>query len=296
MYLYSENILVVINMLTIEEYIAQRKKEDQLNEFNITNRMENMKTCVNYVFEYFNQYLDITKLDEQTVLNNERLDKYKKSISHYEEEIQEWLVLIYGEYNKKLERMIINYLKKDDLFYLYSSDSEFRSVSYDCYAQLVKKNSFLKDQTEMLYLFIKDYHHIQSDSQVGRHNVMISDEIDQWVEKTRQKYKVDILAFCADWVHRFSDNMDSWSVSHRKKSDSPYWKYDYDYKQKNNLFNLNSLYRRISNKAFIKGNKQYLEIVMMYFWLHQIVGDEENYWNEYIDKVLVHSNHNIESE
>lgn len=27
-----------------------------------------MKTCVNYVIEYFNQYLDTTKLDEQTVL------------------------------------------------------------------------------------------------------------------------------------------------------------------------------------------------------------------------------------
>lgn len=31
-----------------------------------------MKTCVNYVFEYFNQYLDTTKLDEQTVLNGSK--------------------------------------------------------------------------------------------------------------------------------------------------------------------------------------------------------------------------------
>lgn len=275
-------------MLSIEEYIARRKKEDQLNEFSLANRMENMKTCVNYVFEYFNQYLDTTKLDEQTVLNNERLEKYRNSISHYDEEIQDWLVHIYNEYNKKLDRAIINFLKKDELFYLYCSDIEFRSSSYECYAQLVKKNPFLKDQTEMLFSFIKDYHQIHSQPNYSN-KLLISDEVDQWVEKTWQKYKVDILAFCSDWVHRFYEDKDSWPVSHRIKSDVPYWKYDYDYKQKSNLFNLNSLYRRISDKPFIKGKKQHLEAIMMYFWLHHIEGDEENYWQEYMSKISARS-------
>ncbi len=114
-------------MLTIEDYIAKRKKEDRLNEYNLNDRMENIKTCINYVFEYYNQYLDITQMDEQTVLNNERLEKYRNNISHYDSEIQEWLVDIYDEHNKKLDRSIINLLKKDELFLLYSSDSEFRS-------------------------------------------------------------------------------------------------------------------------------------------------------------------------
>lgn len=83
-------------MLTIEAYIAKRKKEDQLNEFSLNDRMENMKTCVNYVFEYFNQYLDTTKIDEKTILNDERLEKYKNSISHYDTDLQEWLVGIYA--------------------------------------------------------------------------------------------------------------------------------------------------------------------------------------------------------
>lgn len=109
------------------------------------------------------------------------------------------------------------------------------------------------------------------------------------LKKRGRSIKVDILAFCADWVHRFFDNTDSWPVSHRKKSDSPYWKYDYDHKQKSNLFNLNSLYRRISDKPFIKGKKQYLEVLMMYFWLHQIVGDDENYWQEYLSEISDHS-------
>lgn len=273
-------------MLTLEAYIAKRKKEDQLNEFSLNDRMDNMRTCVNYVFEYFNQYLDTTKMDEKTILNEGRLEKYQNTISHYDQDLQEWLVGIYDIYNKKMERSIVNVIKRDELFYLYSSDSEFRSLSYECYAQLIKKHPFLKDQTEMLYLFIKDYHQIHSQQRNGACQALITEEIDEWVEKTLNKYKVDILAFCGDWVHRFYDNENSWPASHRRKFEGGWRKYEYDYKQKSNLFNLNSLYTRISAKPFLKGKKQYLEIIMMYFWLHEIEGDEDNYWQEYMNKYL----------
>ena len=38
-------------------------------------------------------------------------------------------------------------------------------------------------------------------------------------------------------------------------------------------------------KSFIKGRKQELEILMMYYWLQDIEGDRE-YWKEYLDAVL----------
>lgn len=100
-------------MLTLEDYISKRKKEDKINEFDIDSKMDNMRICVNYVFEYF----DISKMDEKTVLNEERLEKYKKSLHQYEPEIQNWLVSIYNDYDKQLNRSIISFLKKDDLFF-----------------------------------------------------------------------------------------------------------------------------------------------------------------------------------
>ncbi|MDQ0157502.1 argonaute-like protein implicated in RNA metabolism and viral defense [Robertmurraya andreesenii] len=77
-------------MLSLEEYISKRKKEDRINEFDIESKAQNMQTCMNYIFEYFNQYLDDSKLDEKTVLNEERLEKYKNSLRQYESDIQEW--------------------------------------------------------------------------------------------------------------------------------------------------------------------------------------------------------------
>lgn len=87
-------------LISLEEYIAQRKKEDKINEFDVEQRLEYMKICVNYVFEYFNNYLNITEVEEQTALNNERLIKYRKQLQGYETEVQDWLVNIYKEHDK----------------------------------------------------------------------------------------------------------------------------------------------------------------------------------------------------
>ncbi|WP_226536410.1 hypothetical protein [Fictibacillus halophilus] len=272
-------------MLTLEEYIAKRKKEDLINEFDIASKAQNMQTCINYIFEYFNQYLDESKLDEKTVLNEERLEKYKNSLRHYESDIQDWLMEIYDDYDKQLNRSIVSFLKKDDLFYLYNTEQEFRSISYDCYAQLIKKNPFLKGQTEMLFLFIKDQHRIQSEPNIDFQNIYISEKVEEWIHKTWNKYQVNILAFASDYASRFFENEETWDSKHRIKSKDGWRKYEYDYKQKNNLFNINSLFRRISNKTYIKGKKQYLETLLMYYWIHEIDGDKA-YWQEYINKVL----------
>lgn len=273
-----------IMLLSLEEYISKRKKEDKINEYDIEARMENMRICINYVFEYFNQYLNIEEMEQKTFLNEERLEKFRKQLDMYQTDIQEWLINIYDVNEKHIHRSIISFLKNDELFLLYNTDNEFRSCSYDCYAQLIKKNSFLKGQTEMLFLFIKDYHRIQSEKEAP--SAFITEDINEWLEKTWSKYKVNVWAFVSDYLMRFHSNDSLWPSKHKIKSNEDWQPFMYDYKQKTNLFNLNTLYTKISKKPFIKGKKQYLEIIMMYIWLHEIWGDNENYWEEYREKVV----------
>jgi len=272
-------------MLTIEEYIARRKKEDKLNEFDLEARTQNMKICVDYIFEYFNNYIDITEAEEKTVLHTEKLEKYRKQISEYEPEVREWAVGINNEHGKQINRHIGNILKEDEMFFLYNSDSEFRNASYDCYSRLIKKLPFLKDQTEMLFLLIKEYHRVESEKQFAFEVPSISQEMTDWVDKTWTKYQVNLLAFAKNWVGDFWENDDIWPSTHRSKSQYTWRKYDYDYKQKSNLFNIDSLYRKMPKKPFVKGRKQELEILFMYYWLHSMEGDEE-YWPDYLEIVL----------
>ena len=113
----------------------------------------------------------------------------------------------------------------------------------------------------------------------------ISEEITDWIEKTRLKHGVDIPTFAYDWVHKFYGKEESWPPSHRKVSVYSWRKYDYDYKQKSDLFDLDALYRRMPKKSFIRGRKKEFEILFMYFWMHYIDHDEE-YWKVYLSKVL----------
>lgn len=217
--------------------------------------------------------------------HSEKLEKYCKQLDEYEPEVRDCCVSMYDEYGKQANEYIGNMLKEDELFFLYNTDSEFRSVSYDCYTKLIKKLPFLKEQTEMLFLFIKDYHRVQSQKHVAFRVPTITEEISDWLEKTWAKHQVNLATFAFDWINRFHDNEDIWPTSQRKKSQSSYRKYDYDYKQKSNLFNLNSLYRKMPKKPFIKGKKQELEMLFMYYWLHDMEFDND-YWQEYLDTVL----------
>lgn len=111
-------------MIPIEEYIARRKKEDHLNEFDLDQRNENMRVCVNYVFEYFNNYLNITEAEERTVLKDERIEKYRKELRDFDPEVREWLIGIYSEYGKQLNKYIGNMLKEDmPIMFLYQKKS-----------------------------------------------------------------------------------------------------------------------------------------------------------------------------
>ncbi|MGX9933489.1 hypothetical protein ACW0KB_20025 [Virgibacillus salarius] len=272
-------------MLNLEEYVARRKKEDKLNEFDVNNRMGNLRICVNYIFEYFNQYLEIDEMDQKTFINNERLEKFRNQLKQYDQDVQDWLVNIYDDYEKHIHRSIISVLKKNELFLLYHKEDEFRACSYDCYSQISKKNPFLRDQTEMLFRFIKDYHCIQNYKDVEHSPIFLTEEIDKWVNNTWDKYKVNIWAFVSDYTNRFFEDISMWPVKHRIKTKQDWMPYEYDYKQKSNLFNLNMLYPKISRKPFMRGKKQLLENMLMYEWLHSIVGDED-YWEEYFSKYV----------
>lgn len=273
-------------MLTIEEYIARRKKEDRLNEFDLNLRIENMKICANYVFEYFSNYLDITEAEERTALHDGKLEKYRKQLHHYDGEVADWLVKIYADYGKRVDLAIGNFLKQDEFFLLYNTDSDFRRLSYACYSEVIRKYPFIKEQTEMLFMFIKEYHRYQSRAGEFWDIPFFSDSLNGWVEETWRKYQIDVVGFAYRWVEIFSANPQIWPPAYKRRSKEEFIDYEYDHKQKSNLFNLDSLYRRMPKKPYTKGRKQEFEAIMMYEWLHSIEGDDDNYWDEYIEKTL----------
>jgi len=283
--------------MKLEEYIYKRKKEDGINEYDFENRSDNTRICVNYVFEYFNNYLTTNPMDEKTALHEQKIDKYRNITKEYDAEIQEWLISCYSSYGKYMHRQLETFIT-NDYFLLFDSEAEFRALSYEIYPKAMKKFKFLEGQSEMVYMFIKDEHRVRSLFRQYDQEFYISDEINEWIDSTYKKYGVNIYNFCYEWAHYFYNCPEIWPKGHKQKSEfyekreeykniklsqSFYW--DYDYKQKNNLFGLDALYRNMPKKSFTKGKKQEFEAVLMYCWLHGVDGDNI-YWDSYIESVL----------
>ena len=284
--------------MKLEEYIIKRKTEDGINEFDREKRTENTRICVNYVFEYFNNYLETTKGEEKTILHDEKIEKYARIVEKYSDDVQEWLIDMYSSYGKYLNRTLPTYIK-DPYFLLYDSDAEFRALSYDVYPKVIRRYKFLEGHAEMIYLFLKDEHHVRS--RIPKENGLpnITDCIDEWVNKTHLKYGVNMYSFCYEYLMDFMENPDIWPKGHRIKTKDydkfsrsdiknkvpPILLYNYNFREKNNLFGLDLLYRKMPKKAFVKRKKQELEAILMYCYCHEW-DNQEKYWEEYVSKLL----------
>lgn len=270
-------------MLNIEEYIEKRKTEDGMNEFDNSQKMNNIRSCIDYVFEYFDQYLPIQGAEKRTVSENAKIQKYENTLRDYSPDIREWLVSIYETYDKQANKTIASFIRNTDDFAFMYEEGEFRSVSYDCYATTIKKCQFFKNQAEMIYKFIREYH-IRETNTYAAYIPDISPKITKWLKDTVDKYNVNIAMGLENYLSGYWENQEAWPARSRIKLEHPILdrKYRYNYQRKTNVFNIDGLYNRLAHKPFIKGRKKQMEILMMYFWLHSIDGDDEDYWNEYL--------------
>ena len=151
-------------MITLDKFIEKRLKDDKKNLLDLDNKENNLQDCVNYIFEYFNTYINIDESRRLKIENDEKIEKYYWQIEKYSTEVQNWLIEVYSKYNKKINQQIPKLLKDIDVFLLTNSSESFRKYSYKCYSQLIKKYPFMENYTEQLYEFILDEHRILSNN------------------------------------------------------------------------------------------------------------------------------------
>ena len=277
-------------MLRVEEYIVKRKIEDGLNEFSYRDRMGNLKQCINYLFEYFNNYLEQEGADKKTVGEIEKINRYQNQIQKYSTELESWLLDQYDTHGNQVDRIISNVVRKEELFMLYYEEKEYRELSYRCYSEVIKKYKYLSYESEFIYKFIKEYQKTEGERNTRFYeNRDFGEKVTEWLSETERKYGVSIIAFANDYINIFYSNTAMWPSKHKKASKEFLLEYDYDYKAKKNLFGIDALYIKIKNRPFIRGHKQELEFMLLFMYLANIEPDEE-YWHEYMTSYYNHNN------
>lgn len=269
-------------MITLDKFIEKRLKDDKKNLLDLDNKENNLQDCVNYIFEYFNTYINIDESRRLQIENDEKIEKYYWQIEKYSTEVQNWLIEVYSKYNKKINQQIPKLLKDIDVFLLTNSSESFRKYSYKCYSQLIKKYPFMENYTEQLYEFILDEHRILSNNyQLNQENeTSFNEKIDKYIIATADKYKVNLLA----WAEVYSDNFfgyeHMWPVGACDIEE--YGKSYNPMKAKKNKFNIDNIYSQISTLPYIKGRKKILEILVMYYWQKHISPVSDELYEDYM--------------
>lgn len=75
-------------MLTLDKFIDKRLKDDKKNSFDMNKKDSNLQDCVNYVFDYFNTYINIDEAQSMQIENDEKIMKYAKQIDKYSLDFQ----------------------------------------------------------------------------------------------------------------------------------------------------------------------------------------------------------------
>ncbi len=254
-------------MLLLEQYIEKRKQEDGIDEFDSSKKIDNIQLCINYIFEYFNVYLPVQGAEKRTPSENKLLLKYEHEIRMYSKDTQEWLGKIYCETGHKINKTLDNYLNKHPEFFLFYKESELRNISYNYYAEIVKKRPCIKNQTEELYRLIKEYHDIRCEYD-EEDNPIISSEFSEWLKNTWDKYRVNLVLAVAVYIEVFMNNQALWPPGTRKKTgySIPGVEYEYDDTKANNRFGVNRYFSLYGDRPFLKGKKRHLELLMIYSW------------------------------
>lgn len=67
-------------MLKIEEYISMRKRKEKINEFDFTKHSDNMGNIIQFVSEYFNDYLNPEDYNYELIKLQQTIEKSKKTL------------------------------------------------------------------------------------------------------------------------------------------------------------------------------------------------------------------------
>lgn len=260
-------------MLTIEEYLSKRKQIDNIDEKNIESKEINKKLFLGFVTEYFDNYLDTSSEENNTISNEIRAENYIKSLRNLSIESKNFLVKIYLEHRNYIDRYLRNIIQNENPeFFLLSDDENYSKLSEIVFPKIFKKYPYLKNYSNELFLLLKDF----NNSFFAEEFEFISEDFNGWVEKLKAENNVDIARFGFNYADYWFGNSRLWEKQSRILEDKEYDIYNYDWKKAKDPFNISILYSRFKHLPYIKNHKKDLEMAVMYFWCTQICGLEDN--------------------
>jgi hypothetical protein len=265
-------------VLKIEEYIALRKKKEKLDEYDFQKHSENMAKVIQYVTDYFNQYLNFEDYSYEQVKTQQTVDKFRAEIKSKFPTTYEFIISYFWENKKRIDKLLTktyDELEDSELFCFVEDDKKV--------AEYVCKKKLCVEVTEELLSIIatmsREFREIQNEGPNMSSMKEIDNSITDWVLQTYRTYNIDLLDYASNKSYEFYERYVDYEYD--RSTQTSYHINRYDYRYQDNPFNIDDIYERNKHREFINGHKGELEMLIMYCWLFEDIHDED-YWPEYV--------------
>lgn len=268
-------------MLTVEQYITQMKKKDNLDEFDFKKHAENMAAVMKYVVEYFNSYLNPEEYDYEAVKLEQTAAKIEREIADVYPQSKDFIIEYYKKYKARIDRTLRSHIKSLEYMELFYSDDDFENaVNEYCDDRKMQETDALQYKKELLVLAreIKD-RETEKPSRAGYK--YLDEALVSWVNATYAEYRVNLFDFAYAVTSSYFDK--HIELIRDGNSERYYYINRYNHRYNSNPFGINELYKEISHRPFIQGRKGELEMLIMYEWLFSHRVEDAEYWPEYVN-------------
>lgn len=267
-------------MLTIEDYIVQRKKEDKLDEFVFKNHAHNLAACIRYVTDYYNDYLNYEIYNDELFKLEQTLLKIEKELGNDFPLSKDFVLSFYKDQKVRIDRIVKNQIKNAEYRNLLSTYEDFHTETENIvlskqYTNL-NLNQYHKELTNLAReLALKE---------LEKPNIEDLNRLDsklaKWVKETYRNYNVNLFIFARDVALSYHEKYIEYFSDH--SGGRGYFVNKYNYRYIDNPFDIDEIYEENSSKPFISGKKGELEMIIMNVWLNEWVEDY-GYWPEYVN-------------
>lgn len=133
-------------------------------------------------------------------------------------------------------------------------------------------------------IVVKEYHKYTKSKPRRSEMKELDSTIVKWVMDSYRDYDVNIADYAFDIAWRWGEKY----VEHKYIRNEEEW-YDinkYDYRYQENPFDIDLEYEKHKELPFMEEKRDYLEMLVMYFWLFSVLEDQ-SYWPEYEQLCIV---------
>ena len=265
-------------MQKIEEYILLRKKKDKLNEFDFTHHSENMGKIIQYVSDYFNNYLTPEDFSNEKLKLQQNLEKSKKMLLQRYPNSHEFIENYYLKNQKRIDSFIGKSYESFMDVNLYYRDEDFLKIAEDVIFKKLLLEKISKDDLSQVVIAVKDYHNYTQSKPRRAEMKELDNNVVKWVMDSYREYGVNIADYAFNlawkWGDKYVEN------KYVREEREMYYINKYDYRYQENPFDIDHEFEKHQDLPFMEGKRDFLEMLVMYFWLFSILEDQ-SYWPEY---------------